>query len=75
MIANAAALGDRVVRIGTRGSLLATTQAETVRAAITAAGVRTELVVVTTAGDKSAAPQAADTRPQLAALEVRTLTH
>lgn len=56
MIANAAALGDRVVRIGTRGSLLATTQAETVRAAITAAGVRTELVVVTTAGDKSAAP-------------------
>lgn len=56
MSANAGALGDRVVRIGTRGSLLATTQAETVRAAITATGVRTELVVVATAGDKSAAP-------------------
>lgn len=54
--ANAGPLGDRVVRIGTRGSLLATTQAETVRAAITATGVQTELVVVTTAGDKSAAP-------------------
>ncbi|MGB3773370.1 MAG: hydroxymethylbilane synthase [Rhodococcus sp. (in: high G+C Gram-positive bacteria)] len=56
MIANAGAMGDRVVRVGTRGSLLATTQAETVRAGITEAGVRTELVVVTTAGDKSAAP-------------------
>lgn len=53
---HAAAMGDRVVRIGTRGSLLARTQAETVRAAITETGVRTELVVVATAGDKSAAP-------------------
>ncbi|WP_188543988.1 hydroxymethylbilane synthase [Rhodococcoides trifolii] len=45
-----------MVRIGTRGSLLARTQAETVRSALTAAGVTTELVVVTTAGDKSIAP-------------------
>ncbi len=52
----AAALEKRVIRVGTRGSLLATTQAETVRAAITAAGVETELVIVATAGDKSAAP-------------------
>lgn len=51
-----AALDKRVIRVGTRGSLLATTQAETVRAAITAAGVETELVIVATAGDKSAAP-------------------
>ncbi|MGU3436515.1 hydroxymethylbilane synthase [Actinomycetes bacterium M1A6_2h] len=50
------ALGGRVVRIGTRGSLLARTQAETVRSALTAAGLTTELVVVTTAGDKSIAP-------------------
>ncbi|GGF95849.1 porphobilinogen deaminase [Rhodococcoides trifolii] len=50
------ALDGRVVRIGTRGSLLARTQAETVRSALTAAGVTTELVVVTTAGDKSIAP-------------------
>ncbi|MBY6367119.1 hydroxymethylbilane synthase [Rhodococcoides corynebacterioides] len=56
MTATAAALDKRVIRVGTRGSLLATTQAETVRAAITAAGVETELVVVATAGDKSAAP-------------------
>jgi hydroxymethylbilane synthase len=50
------ALDGRVVRIGTRGSLLARTQAETVRSALTAAGLTTELVVVTTAGDKSIAP-------------------
>ena len=34
-----AALDKRVIRVGTRGSLLATTQAETVRAAITAGNV------------------------------------
>ncbi|OZC68497.1 hydroxymethylbilane synthase [Rhodococcus sp. 15-725-2-2b] len=45
-----------VVKIGTRGSLLATTQADTVRVALAAAGVEAELVIVKTAGDLSAAP-------------------
>ena len=40
-----------VVKIGTRGSLLATTQADTVRVALAAAGVEAELVIVKTAGD------------------------
>lgn len=43
-------------RIGTRGSLLALTQAGTVRDALVAAGHPAELVVVSTAGDRSAAP-------------------
>ncbi|WP_052173031.1 hydroxymethylbilane synthase [Nocardia sp. BMG111209] len=43
-------------RIGTRGSLLALTQAGTVRDALIAAGQQAELVIVTTAGDKSADP-------------------
>lgn len=42
-------------RIGTRGSVLAMTQAATVRDALVAAGQHAELVVVTTAGDRSAA--------------------
>ncbi|NIL76302.1 MULTISPECIES: hydroxymethylbilane synthase [Nocardiaceae] len=46
----------RVVRVGTRGSLLATTQAETVRQGLIAAGLDAELVIVKTAGDLSAAP-------------------
>ncbi|MGB3372436.1 MAG: hydroxymethylbilane synthase [Rhodococcus sp. (in: high G+C Gram-positive bacteria)] len=48
--------GTAVVRIGTRGSLLATTQAETVRQGLIAAGLDAELVIVKTAGDLSAAP-------------------
>lgn len=45
-----------VVRIGTRGSLLATTQADTVRRGLIAAGLDAELVIIKTAGDMSAAP-------------------
>jgi len=45
-----------VLRIGTRGSHLALTQAGTVRDALVALGARAELVVVRTAGDMSAAP-------------------
>jgi hydroxymethylbilane synthase len=44
------------LRIGTRGSLLALTQAGTVRDALVAAGHDAELVVVSTPGDRSAAP-------------------
>jgi hydroxymethylbilane synthase len=45
-----------VIRIGTRGSLLATTQAATIRDALIARGHAAELVVVSTAGDRSSAP-------------------
>jgi hydroxymethylbilane synthase len=44
------------IRIGTRGSLLATTQASTIRDALGAAGHPAELVIITTEGDKSSAP-------------------
>ena len=44
------------LRIGTRGSLLATTQAGTIRDALIARGHAAELVVVSTAGDRSSAP-------------------
>lgn len=47
---------DTVIRIGTRGSLLAQTQAGTVRDALIANGHRAELVIVSTAGDRSSAP-------------------
>ncbi|MDR3659080.1 MAG: hydroxymethylbilane synthase [Mycobacterium sp.] len=47
---------EKVVRIGTRGSLLATTQAGTIRDALVALGRPAELVVITTDGDRSAAP-------------------
>lgn len=43
-------------RIGTRGSLLALTQAGTVRDTLIAAGQHAELVIVKTAGDKSSDP-------------------
>lgn len=43
-------------RIGTRGSLLALTQAGTVRDSLIAAGQQAELVIVKTAGDQSSAP-------------------
>ncbi|WP_138996346.1 hydroxymethylbilane synthase [Rhodococcus zopfii] len=48
--------GSRTLRIGTRGSLLATTQAGTVRDALIAAGHPAELVIITTKGDTSMAP-------------------
>jgi len=44
------------IRIGTRGSLLATTQAGTVRDALIAAGHPAELVIIKTAGDQSSDP-------------------
>jgi hydroxymethylbilane synthase len=45
-----------VIRIGTRGSLLATTQAAGVRDALVANGHPAELVIISTAGDRSSAP-------------------
>lgn len=45
-----------VIRIGTRGSLLATTQAATVRDALIAGGHSAELVTISTEGDRSMAP-------------------
>ncbi|BBY34155.1 hydroxymethylbilane synthase [Mycolicibacter minnesotensis] len=48
-------MGD-VIRIGTRGSLLATTQAGTIRDALVAAGHRAELVIISTQGDRSSGP-------------------
>src|SRR3546814_12288795 len=44
------------LRIGTRGSLLATTQAGTVRDALIAAGHPAELVIIKTKGDQSTDP-------------------
>lgn len=44
------------IRIGTRGSLLATTQAGVIRDALIAAGHPAELVIISTAGDRSSAP-------------------
>ncbi|MHA0285439.1 hydroxymethylbilane synthase [Mycobacterium sp. C3-094] len=45
-----------MIRIGTRGSLLATTQAGAVRDALTARGHAAELVIISTDGDRSSAP-------------------
>lgn len=45
-----------MIRIGTRGSLLATTQAATVRDALIAGGHSAELVTISTEGDRSMAP-------------------
>lgn len=47
-----------VIRIGTRGSLLATTQAGTIRDQLIELGHRAELVIITTDGDRSAQPVA-----------------
>jgi hydroxymethylbilane synthase len=47
---------SRMIRIGTRGSLLATTQAGTIRDALRARGHSAELVIISTEGDRSAAP-------------------
>ncbi|MEB3032495.1 hydroxymethylbilane synthase [[Mycobacterium] nativiensis] len=45
-----------VLRIGTRASLLATTQAGTVRDALVAAGHPAELVLISTVGDRTSGP-------------------
>ncbi|MGB0973110.1 MAG: hydroxymethylbilane synthase, partial [Mycobacterium sp.] len=45
-----------MIRIGTRGSLLATTQAGVVRDALVDRGHSADLVIVSTAGDRSDAP-------------------
>ena len=50
------AVGTRTLRIGTRGSMLATTQAGTVRDALIGAGHDAELVIVKTKGDQSSDP-------------------
>jgi len=47
------AVGTRTLRIGTRGSELATTQAGTVRDALISAGHDAELVIIKTTGDQS----------------------
>jgi hydroxymethylbilane synthase len=47
---------DTAIRIGTRGSLLATTQAGFIRDALIARGQQAELVIITTEGDRSSAP-------------------
>ncbi len=51
-------MNQRVLRIGTRGSALALTQAGHVADAIRSAGCPVELVVVRTSGDESSAPVA-----------------
>jgi len=45
-----------VIRIGTRGSLLATTQAGTIRDQLIARGSPAELVIISTEGDRSSEP-------------------
>jgi hydroxymethylbilane synthase len=45
-----------VIRIGTRGSLLATTQASVIKDTLIANGHPAELVIISTAGDQSSAP-------------------
>ena len=52
------ASGGPVIRIGTRGSLLATTQAGTIRDALIARGHAAELVIISTEGDRSDRPVA-----------------
>ncbi|QBJ95723.1 hydroxymethylbilane synthase [Rhodococcus sp. ABRD24] len=73
----------RTLRIGTRGSLLATTQAGTVRDALIAAGHPAELVIIKTKGDVTAGPVqrigvgvfVAELREALAAGEVDVAVH
>ncbi|PTR31239.1 hydroxymethylbilane synthase [Rhodococcus sp. OK519] len=73
----------RTLRIGTRGSLLATTQAGTVRDALIAAGHPAELVVIKTKGDVTPGPVqrigvgvfVAELREALAAGEVDVAVH
>ena len=47
-----------MIRIGTRGSLLATTQAGTIRDDLIARGHDAELVIISTEGDQSEKPVA-----------------
>ena len=49
---------DPVIRIGTRGSLLATTQSGVIRDQIIAMGRPAELVIISTEGDRSSKPVA-----------------
>ena len=49
---------DAVIKIGTRGSLLATTQAGTIRDELIGRGRRAELVIISTEGDRSHQPVA-----------------
>ncbi|SDD62977.1 hydroxymethylbilane synthase [Rhodococcus tukisamuensis] len=73
----------RTLRIGTRGSLLATTQAGTVRDALIAAGHPAELVIVKTKGDVTPGPVqrigvgvfTAELREELAAGRVDVAVH
>jgi len=53
-----AASDDSVIRIGTRGSLLATAQAGTIRDQLIERGHRAELVIIATEGDRSSKPVA-----------------
>lgn len=53
-----AASSDRPIRIGTRGSQLARTQAQQIADRLTANGHPAELTIITTAGDTSTAPVA-----------------
>lgn len=55
-MANSPRTRDTPIRIGTRGSLLATTQAGTIRDALLAAGHPCELVIITTEGDRNQGP-------------------
>lgn len=72
-----------MIRIGTRGSLLATTQAGTVRDALIANGHAAELVIISTEGDRNQGPIAeigvgvftAALREALAAGEVDACVH
>lgn len=72
-----------MIRIGTRGSLLATTQAGTVRDALIANGHEAELVIISTEGDRNQGPIAeigvgvftAALREALAAGEVDACVH
>lgn len=50
------AIESAVIRIGTRGSLLATTQAGLIRDELISRGHQAELVIISTAGDRSSAP-------------------
>lgn len=52
------------LRLGTRGSDLAMTQAATVAAELGKAGVEAELVVISTSGDRSSAPTFGEIGPQ-----------
>ena len=45
-----------VIRIGTRGSLLAKTQAGVIKDALAANGHAAELVIISTEGDRSSGP-------------------